>query len=75
MGGIGGRYQDGGRVPAPNTIPAKTVGAIRMIVSRTLELNPVLLGSNKYASRANILRVQEAVDIQAARGVDSAPIG
>ena len=51
---------------APNTIPAKTVGAIRMIVSRTLELNPVLLGSNKYATlRANILRVQEAVDIQA----------
>lgn len=50
----------------PGTIPARTIGAIRMIVSRALDLNPVLLGSAEYATlRSNILRVQEAVDIQA----------
>ena len=34
---------------APDTIPAKTIGTIRMIVSRALDLNPVLLAGGASA--------------------------
>ena len=44
------------------------IKVITMIVARTLDLNPVLVGAPVYASlRSNILRVMEAVDIQVGR--------